>query len=74
MGSSGKLLIFDMVLPSQGNAEFELMVSLNLLAMNGALLRTDNEYFELLEKAGFRSPNLIIIEGSDFNFIEAIPA
>ena len=47
------------------------MVSLNLLAMNGALLRTDNEYFELLEKAGFRSPNLIIIEGSDFNFIEA---
>ena len=74
MGSSGKLLIFDMVLPSQGNAEFELMVSLNLLAINGALLRTDNEYFELLEKAGFRSPNLIIIEGSDFNFIEAIPA
>ncbi|NEP51059.1 MAG: methyltransferase [Moorea sp. SIO3C2] len=74
MGNSGKLLIFDMVLPSQGNAEFELMASLNLLALAGALLRTDNEYFELLEKAGFRYPNLIKIEDSHFNFIEAIPA
>jgi len=74
MGNSGKLLILDMVLPSQGKAEFELMASLNLLALLGALLRTDNEYFELLEKAGFQSPNLIKIENSDFNLIEAIPA
>ncbi|NEQ64993.1 MAG: methyltransferase [Symploca sp. SIO2D2] len=74
MGETSKLLIFDLLLPSHGKAELELMASLNLFVLFGNLLRTEEEYYELLTKAGFQSPKLIKIARSQFNFIEAIPA
>jgi SAM-dependent methyltransferase len=76
MSHSAKLLIMDFVLPNKDASayEYELVASLQILVMvGGRLMRTEEEYYDLLSKAGFQSQQLIKTGGM-FRFIEAIPA
>ena len=72
MAPSAKLLIIDFVLANKGWNTFSLLVILNLLVLCGRLMRTEDEYYELLDKAGFQSPRLIKTGGM-LSFIEAVP-
>jgi len=72
MGRSAKLLIMDFVLPNQDMTASDLLSSLHLLVLGGRLLRTEDEYYALLSKAGFQSPRLIQT-GDIISFIEAVP-
>ncbi len=72
MTPSAKLLIIDFVLANKGENTFSLMTNLHLLVLSGRLMRTEDEYYELLDKAGFQSPRLIKTGGM-LSFIEAVP-
>ncbi|MEK8015951.1 MAG: methyltransferase [Candidatus Parabeggiatoa sp.] len=72
MESLGNLLIIDFVLPNKGGNTFSLLGSLNSLVLSGRIMRTEDEYYELLDKAGFQSPRLIKTGGM-LSFIEAVP-
>lgn len=70
MGSSAKLLIMDFVLPNQDITASKLLTSLHLLVLGGRLMRTEDEFYALLSKAGFQSSKLIQTKGM-ISFIEA---
>jgi len=71
MGPSAKLLIMDFVLPNQGASAYELISSLQILILSGSrLMRTEEEYYDMLFKAGFHAPHLIKTGGM-ISFIEA---
>jgi SAM-dependent methyltransferase len=71
MGQSAKLLIMDFVLPNKGASAYELVGSLQILVLGGGrIMRTEDEYYELLSKADFHSPQLIKTGGM-ISFIEA---
>ncbi len=71
MSPSAKLLIMDFVLPNKGASTFELFASLQILVLGGGcLMRTADEYYALLSKAGFQAPQLIKTGGM-ISFIEA---
>jgi predicted O-methyltransferase YrrM len=72
MAPSAKLLIIDFVLPNKGTNTFLLLGTLNSLVLSGRLMRTEDEYYELLYKADFQSPRLIKTGGM-LHFIEAVP-
>jgi len=69
MSPSAKLLIMDFVLPNQDETIHEISLSLALLLLFDRLLRTEDEYYKLISKAGFQSPKLI--KRGTINFIEA---
>jgi precorrin-6B methylase 2 len=72
MAPLAKLLIIDFVLPNKKMTTFSLLSSLHTLVLNGRLMRTEDEYYDLLSKAGFQSPQLIkTISG--ISLIEAVP-
>ncbi|EDN72123.1 O-methyltransferase [Beggiatoa sp. SS] len=72
MSPSAKLLIMDFVLPNQGASAYELVSSLQILILSGSrLMRTEEEYYDLLFKAGFQEPHLIKTGGM-ISFIEAV--
>jgi hypothetical protein len=72
MDNSAKLLIMDFVLPNENTTASDLLSSLHSLVLCGRLLRTEEEYYALLGKAGFQSPKLIQTGGA-ISFIEALP-
>jgi len=72
MTNSAKLLIIDSVLPKEKVNTLLLLSSLSLLVYGGRLMRTEDEYYELLDKAGFQSPRLIHTGGM-ISFIETVP-
>jgi precorrin-6B methylase 2 len=72
MAPSAKLLIIDFVLANKGANTLSLITTLHLLVLGGRLMRTENEYYELLSKADFQSPKLIKTGGM-LSFIEAMP-
>lgn len=55
MSENDNLLIIDFVMPEKMANLPVLAVSLNLLVLGGQLMRTEKEYFSMLEKAGFES-------------------
>lgn len=76
MAHSAKLLLMDFVLPNQEVTAAELLSSLHLLVLGGHLMRTEDEYYTLLSKAGFQAPKLIQTgdtTGNTISFIEAVP-
>lgn len=73
MEARSRLLLLEMLLPADGPAEAELATSLNLLALLGVLLRTEEEYIALLQQAGFRQPTVMRLPGTEFYLIEARP-
>lgn len=77
MKHSATLLIIDFVLPNQNLTTSQLLSSLHDLVLVGRLMRTEEEYYALLSKAGFQSPKLIQTGGTTvgtISFIEAVPA
>ncbi len=72
MSPSAKLLIVDVILPNKKANTFWLLSSLHLLVLCGRLMRTEDEYYDLLDKANFHSSGLIQTGGA-ISFIEAIP-
>ncbi len=72
MDSSATLLIMDAVLPAKEANTAELLMSLYVFMFGGHLLRTEDEYRELLSNAGFQSSRLIET-GGVIKFIEAVP-
>lgn len=69
MSPPAKLLIMDFVLPNQDETIHEVSLSLALLLLFDRLLRTEDEYYGLISKAGFQSPK--IVKRGTINFIEA---
>lgn len=74
MSKDAKLVVVEMLLPTQGVAFAELATSLNLLALVGVLLRTEAEYISLLEQAGFKTPTVTRLSGTEFHLLETSPA
>lgn len=74
MHAESRLLIIEMLLPASGPAGAELATSLNLLALLGVLLRTEEEYIALLQQAGFQVSRIDKLKNTEFYRIDAIPA
>ncbi len=72
MEDSARLLIMDFVLPGKNATAGELISSLHLQVLGGNLMRTEDGYRCLLEKAGFHTPEWIQTQGA-IRFIEATP-
>jgi len=73
MTSSDKLLVVDAVVQGK-NQMLDSIASLNTLVLSGKLLRTKEQYFELLSQTGFQFPKLIPIAGTPLSLIEARPS
>jgi hypothetical protein len=70
---NSRLLIIEIVLPT-GNAPHPgKMVDMTMLAVAGGQERTEPEYRELLERAGFRLTQVVPTE-SAVSIVEAVPA
>jgi hypothetical protein len=72
MNPHAKLLIIDNMLPNKDVSISFSRNSLYLLVTFGQVPRTQDEYYDLLFKAGFQSPKLIQTENF-FPLIEAVP-
>ncbi len=72
MDTSATLLIMDVVLPDKEATTAELLMSLYVFMFGGYLLRTVDEYCELLSNAGFQSSR-VMETGGVIRFIEAAP-
>jgi SAM-dependent methyltransferase len=72
MRPDGRLLIVEMVLPS-GDVPFQgARADIGLMVLNGGQERTEKEYRELLDKAGFR-PVRVVPTDSAVSIVEAFP-
>ncbi len=69
----GKLILAERVLQEGNAADPIKLVDLEMLVMCGGKERTEPEYRELLESAGFRL-NRVISTGAMVDIIEAYPA
>ena len=70
MQGNGKLLIVEMIVPEGNDPHPSKLLDLEMLTLPGGIERTEREYEQLLEKAGFRLSRTIptaspssIIEG-----------
>ena len=73
MGSNGKLLLVEMVLPQGDEPHPGKMLDMVMLAIPGGQERTSAEYEDLLRKAGFRMTR-IVPTGSAVSVVEAVLA
>lgn len=48
-----KLLIHEMIVPEQGASTFHAMLDMAMMAFNSGMERTERQWRELLENAGF---------------------
>lgn len=71
---NGKLLIVEMVIPAANEPSLAKILDVEALIMTaGAIERTEEQYRNLLEAAGFHVANLISTRGP-MTIIEAVPA
>jgi hypothetical protein len=68
-----RLVVVDFMLPKGKMSPFMGMISLNLFIMGGTLMRTEDEFYNLLSSAGFKVTNTIKTTGP-VSAIEAKPA
>jgi hypothetical protein len=73
MNANSRLLIIEMVLPSGNTPDPGKMLDVIMLTVPGGQERTEPEYRELLEKAGFRLTRVVPTE-SAVSIVEALPA
>jgi hypothetical protein len=73
MRGSGKILLVESVLPGPGISHFGKYLDIHMLAMPGGKERSENEYRELLAKAGLKL-NRIVPNNSPLWVIEAVKA
>jgi len=72
MKPSGRLLVVERVLPSCGMRHPSKRLDISMLVLTGGQERTEQEYRELLAKAGFRLSKVVPTE-STVSVIEAFP-
>lgn len=72
IGSTGRLLIIETVLPSGNIPHPGKMLDIVMLAITGGQVRTEPEYRVLLDKAGFRLEQVVPTE-SAVSIVEASP-
>jgi O-methyltransferase domain len=72
MKRTGRLLIVEMVLPTGDTPHPGKMFDIIMLAIPGGQERTEPEYRELLDKAGFRLQRVVPTE-SAVSIVEACP-
>lgn len=70
---SGKLLLFELVLPDGAPPHPGLLLDLEMLVHAGGRERTVAEYSKLLTQAGFRATR-VIVTGGPMSIVEAVPA
>lgn len=71
MNENGKVLLFEAVVPEKNIPSFSKILDLEMLLIAGGKERTQKEYCELLENAGFKLIN-IIQTPSVMNIVEAV--
>ena len=72
MGSHGRLLLIEMVLPGGDAPHPGKMLDMAMLILPGGQERTAAEYGALLDKAGFRLTR-VVPTGSPVSVVEAVP-
>ena len=71
LAPAGKLLLVEMVVPSDNQPNMAQAMDLNMLAILGGRERTEEEYRTLLERSGFQLERVIATH-SPFSVIEAL--
>jgi O-methyltransferase domain/Dimerisation domain len=72
MMTNGRLLLVDMVLPEGPSASFIKLLDLNMLVMTGGRERTEAEFADLLDDAGYKLTRIISTMAPQ-NIVEARP-
>lgn len=72
MGDEGKMLLIEVVLDSGSNANYELLIDMEMLMMTRGKERTKAEFEQLFLKSGFRLSR-IVPTSSSISVIEAVP-
>lgn len=70
---TGRLLIFDTVIPEGNEPHFGKFFDLNMLVMTGGRERTEKEFAALLRQGGFHLSRVISTQ-SVISIVEAVPA
>lgn len=70
--TSAKLLVLETVIPPGNDPMFGKLLDLNMLVIPGGLERTESEYRELFDTAGFRL-NRIVPTSTEVSVVEALP-
>jgi cyclopropane fatty-acyl-phospholipid synthase-like methyltransferase len=73
MTENGKLILVDCVVPQTNEPHFSKFIDLNMLVMTGGKERTEREFAQLLDAAGFKLLRVIPTE-LPTSIIEAAPA
>jgi hypothetical protein len=72
IGSGGKLLVIEGVVPKGNGPSFSKLLDLNMMVMPGGKERTEAEYRELFAAGGFRLERIVPTE-SDIQVLESVP-
>ncbi len=72
MGNHARLLIVDIIMPPHGSPSPANVYDVHMMVMAGGLLRTEEEFGALFEKAGFKV-NRVLPTRSEFSIIEGVP-
>ncbi|MEE9143900.1 MAG: methyltransferase, partial [Candidatus Binatia bacterium] len=72
MGNQARLLIVDLIMPPHGSPSPTNVFDVHMWVLDGGLLRTEEEFKALFEKAGFKV-NRILPTRSEFSIIEGAP-
>jgi hypothetical protein len=73
MDPNGRLLLVEMVIPPGDDPHPGKMLDMVMLSLPGGMERSEDEYRELLEEAGFRLTQVIPTQ-TPASVIEAVPA
>jgi hypothetical protein len=73
MPEGSKLLVIEHVLPPGDVPSFGKLLDLNMLVMPGGVERTEDEFRQLYESAGFRLTRVVPTDG-DLSVVEGVPA
>ncbi|MDX6405429.1 MAG: hypothetical protein QOH70_2884 [Blastocatellia bacterium] len=71
LAKDGKLILVEAVVPADGAPHFSKFIDLNMLVMTGGRERTEAEFRELYQRAGFRLTRVVPTE-SPFSVIEGV--
>ena len=71
LAEGGKLILVEAVVPAGNEPHFSKFIDLNMLVMTGGRERTEAEFRDLYERAGFRLTRVVPTE-SPFSVIEGV--
>jgi hypothetical protein len=73
MGTQARLLLVETVIPTDSQPHPAKMVDISMLVLTGGMERTEEQYAELLDRAGFRL-TCVVPTPSAVSVIEAVPS